>query len=221
MGLKELLHRLKGIITFGIFYFAAFFYMEARDVDIHIIHTKIDDMIPFCEYFIIPYVIWYLFVAGTVLYLGLTDKNLKEYNLFITNMVLGMIIFVIVSFVYPNGQNLRPQIEVDSIFTWAVNLLYTIDTNTNVLPSLHVYASVACDTALCRDQKFKEQPSLQWVSHILVFLIILSTMFLKQHSVIDVTAALVCNMAFYPLVYHWDSISTRRSDKAAGKLRLP
>ncbi|MBQ8857576.1 MAG: phosphatase PAP2 family protein [Lachnospiraceae bacterium] len=209
MEFKEIWKRLKGIIIFGICYLTTFFFMEARDVPINIIHTKFDDLIPFCEYFIIPYVIWYVYVCGTVLYLGLTDKTLKEYNRFIANMILGMIIFVITSLVYPNGQNLRPEIVVDGFFTWAVDLLYTIDTSTNILPSLHVFASVACDMALCRDSRFKKHPSWQWASHILTLLICLSTMFLKQHSVIDVIAALLCNITFYPLVYHWEYITAK------------
>ena len=93
MEFKEIWKRLKGIIIFGICYLTTFFFMEARDVPINIIHTKFDDLIPFCQYFIIPYVIWYVYVCGTVLYLGLTDKTLKEYNRFIANMILGMIIF--------------------------------------------------------------------------------------------------------------------------------
>lgn len=217
MELKELWKRLKGIIVFGIAYLGAFFFMEARDVTVHIIHTKFDDMIPFCEYFIIPYVVWYAYVCGTVLYLGLTDKTLKEYSRFINNMILGMVVFVITSFVYPNGQNLRPEIAVDSFFTWAVDLLYTIDTSTNILPSLHVYASVACDMALCRNWRFKKHPAWQWASHILTILICLSTMFLKQHSVIDVIAALFCNILFYPIVYHWDTIAAKFSERQTAK----
>lgn len=219
--MKELFHRLKGIIIFGIFYFITFFIIESRNVPIHIIHTKFDDQIPFCEYFIIPYVLWYFYVAGTVLYLGMTDKTSKEYNRFILTMVLGMIVFVLTSIIYPNGQNLRPQIEADSILTWAVDLLYKVDTSTNILPSLHVFASVSCDTALCRDPRFKKSPILQWASHILAILICLSTMFLKQHSIVDVVSALLCNTLAYPLIYHGDAISARRSGKAARKVRLP
>ena len=209
MELKELWNRLKGIIIFGICYLAAFFFMEARDVPIHIIHTGFDDLIPFCEYFIIPYVLWYAYVAGTVLYLGLTDKSLKEYNRFIANMILGMVVFVITSLIYPNGQDLRPALVVEGFFTWAVDFLYQIDTSTNILPSLHVFAAVACDMALCRDPRFKKQPFLQWLSHILTVFICLSTMFLKQHSIIDVIAALLCNMAFYPLVYRRENIAEK------------
>ena len=217
MELKELWKRIKGILIFGVLYLSAFFFMESRDVPIHIIHTAFDDLIPFCEYFIVPYVIWYLYVAGTVTYLGLTDKGLKEYNRYILNMALGMVVFIIVSFIYPNGQNLRPALESDNIFKWAVNFLYTIDTTTNILPSLHVYASVACDMALCRDPRFKKHPSWRWASHILTLLICLSTMFLKQHSVIDVIAALLCNLAFYPIVYYREFIAKRLSGKALKK----
>lgn len=209
MELKEIWNRLKGIIIFGICYMTTFFFMEARDVPIHIIHTSLDDRIPFCEYFIVPYVIWYAYVCGTILYLGLTDKNLKEYNCLAANMILGMIVFVITSLVYPNGQNLRPVIISDNIFARAVNFLYDIDTSTNILPSLHVFASVACDIALCRNALFKKYPFRQWMIHILTVLICLSTMFLKQHSVIDVIAAFICNISFYPLVYHWDCIVSK------------
>ena len=201
MSTKELIKRLRGILLFGIFYLVTFFFIESRNVPIHIIHTKFDDYIPFCEYFIIPYVLWYLYVAGTVLYLGLTDKSGKEYYRLIINMAFGMIIFVIVSFLYPNGQDLRPVFASDNIFKWLVNMLYTIDTPTNILPSLHVYASVACDIALCKNLQFKKHPSWRWVSHILTILIILSTIFLKQHSIIDIITALFLNLVLYLLVY--------------------
>lgn len=209
MELKEIWSRLKGIIIFGIAYLATFFFMEARNVPIHIIHTKLDDMIPFCEYFIIPYVFWYFYVCATVLYLGLTDKDLKEYNRFILNMELGMVVFVIISLIYPNGQNLRPPIVVDSPCTWMIHLLYTVDTSTNILPSLHVYASFACCIALCRYPGFQKHPGWQWMTRILTILISLSTMFIKQHSVVDVTAALLFLGLFYPVVYHPDTIAAR------------
>lgn len=218
MSVKEIWKRLRGIIIFGIFYFTAFFFMEIRDVPVHIIHTRFDDMIPFCKYFIIPYTIWYGYVCGTILYLGLSKNKLKEYNCFVYNMVLGMIVFVLTSLVYPNGQDLRPVITSNDIFSRAVNFLYTIDTPTNILPSLHVYASVACAIALLQDQAVKARPWLRRGVWILTILICLSTMFLKQHSVVDVVAALICNTLAYPLVYTWDTVLERQ---AARKKPLP
>ncbi len=202
MDYRELGKRVRNMLIFGAAYLGTFFFIESRNVPINIIHTPLDDKIPFCEYFIVPYVIWYLYVAGTLMYFGFQTKKTREYNCFVTNMALGMIVFVAVSFIYPNGQNLRPELTVDNPFKWAVNFLYTIDTSTNILPSLHVFASVACDMALCMDSNFKKHSSWKLASHTISLLIILSTMFLKQHSVIDVVAALICNLLFFPVIYH-------------------
>lgn len=206
MSFKEIWQRLRGIIIFGIFYMTAFFFMEMRIVPVHIIHTRFDDMIPFCEYFIIPYTIWYAYVVFTVLYLGLSKRKLKEYNSFIYNMILGMIVFVLTSLIYPNGQNMRPVIYADNIFLKMVALLYTIDTPTNILPSLHVFASVACAMALLRDERFRKRTWARISVYVLTVSICLSTMFLKQHSIVDVIAAFVCNALAYPLVYRSEAL---------------
>ena len=60
----------------------AFMLMEQSDVKIHIIHSLADDRIPFCEYFIIPYVLWYFFLIGTVIYFALSSyKKINTVNL--------------------------------------------------------------------------------------------------------------------------------------------
>mgnify|MGYP001056264982 CR=1 FL=1 len=66
--------------VYGIFYLWAFQYLEQRNVKAHIIHLKLDDMIPFCEYFIIPYLMWFLYIALTVGYFAFINKNKQEYN---------------------------------------------------------------------------------------------------------------------------------------------
>ena len=65
--------------VYGIFYLWAFQYLEQRNVKAHIIHLKLDDMIPFCEYFIIPYLMWFLYIALTVGYFAFINKNKQEY----------------------------------------------------------------------------------------------------------------------------------------------
>ena len=52
-----------------VFYLLVFQYVESRSgAQVHILHTRLDDMIPFCEYFIIPYVLWFGYVAAAVAY---------------------------------------------------------------------------------------------------------------------------------------------------------
>ena len=136
-----------------------FSYIEDLDVHHYIIHTTIDDQIPFCEYFIVPYLLWFLFVAVTVFYFMFFNKNQwKEYYQLIITLGTGMTLFLIISLVFPNGQDLRPVLTGDSIFIKAVQMIYHTDTPTNVLPSIHVFNSLACCGAILKNQrKYKKK----------------------------------------------------------------
>lgn len=201
MNLENIRTRLKPLLVFGALYLSTFFALEQRTEKINIIETEIDTMIPFCEYFIVPYVIWYFFVAGTVIYF-MIHASRREYESLIYSLAIGMIIFVVISFVYPNGHNLRPVLGGDNIFLRAVKILYTVDTSTNILPSLHVFNTVVCYKAILNNQMCRKCKWLIVSMGILSVAIILSTMFLKQHSVIDVVSALFCNAVTYYVIYN-------------------
>ena len=117
--------------------------------------------------------------------------------------MMGMTIFLIVSYLYPNIQHLRPtEFPRDNVFADAVRMLYATDTPTNILPSIHVFNSLAIHMSLTNCQALREHRGIRYGSLILTVLIIMSTMFLKQHSVIDVcmgaTLALFGYIVFYP-----------------------
>ena len=109
------------IAAFFAIYMVTFSYIENRDVHHYIVHTVLDEKIPFCEYFIIPYLLWFIFVAVTVLYFMFFNQNKwKEcYQLMIT-LGIGMTLFLVISLVFPNGQDLRPVLSGNSIFIQAV-----------------------------------------------------------------------------------------------------
>ena len=87
----------------------------------------IDDYIPFCEYFIIPYLLWFFYVGWGVGYFY--RKNRDEYFRLCTVLFTGMTIFLIISTVYPNGHYLRPtEFARDNLFTDLVRQLYATDT---------------------------------------------------------------------------------------------
>lgn len=218
--LSRVLKRLSCVAVFGAIYLACFFFVEQRRGRIHIIYTKLDDLIPFCEYFIIPYLLWFLFVAATVIYFAIFNEEDREYYSLIGSLGIGMAIFLIISFVYPNGQNLRPELTGDSIFIEMVRALYQNDTSTNILPSLHVYNAVACGIALYRNQKFAAHRVLNISMLVLVVLIILSTMFLKQHSIIDVIAALIINVLCYQLFYAREGVPNRKRHRYYEKVKI-
>ena len=198
--LKKYKHTLI-IPIYGIFYMLAFGYVEQRKVPIHIIHMKIDDYIPFCEYFIIPYLLWFAYVAVTVFYFAFINKNKQEYWQFILTLGIGMTLFIVVSLIYPNGQNLRPELTGDGIFIQLVQYLYTIDTPTNILPSIHVFNSIACCIAVFHHKPFQKRKVLLTGTAVLTTLIVLATVFLKQHTLVDVIAAAALNLVCYQLLY--------------------
>jgi len=86
------------------------------------VHCWLDDVIPFCEYFVIPYVGWYLLIVGSLIYFALynTDnfKNMSKY------IIITQIVTIIIYIAFPSRQDLRPEVFVrDNIFTDIVGLL--------------------------------------------------------------------------------------------------
>lgn len=182
-------------------YFIAFFYLEKRDVPVHIIGIPLDYQIPYLEVFIIPYLLWFLFMG--IAFIGLFWFEKKEYAKMATFLITGMTIFLIISFVYPNGLNLRPEgFDHENIFTKLINNLYSGDTSTNVFPSLHVFNSLGAAIAFWRVGKKNKKMWMGYSAWVLAVLIILSTMFIKQHSVIDVIGGIVMGIILYIVVYY-------------------
>jgi len=115
---------------------------------------------------------------------------------------IGMTIFLFISWVWPNGLDLRPEtFPRDNFFTGLVADLYQRDTSTNVFPSIHVYNSVVAFIAINRCKALRKRKVIRAGAFVLSTLIILSTVFLKQHSVADVLGAFVMNAVLYVIIY--------------------
>lgn len=153
----------------------------------HVIHMPLDDMIPFCEYFLIPYMFWYLFIVITLFYFGLYDPDgfKKLMTFFIVTQVIAMMIYI----AYPSVQLLRPtEFARDNVLTRLAAGLYAFDTNTGVCPSLHVAQAIGLASAWWKD---KPTPQFWKIAIALtMFLVCLSVVFVKQHSALDLFAAL-------------------------------
>lgn len=189
------------VFLYGIIYMLWFGYLERTvTTDFSLISSPLDKYIPFVEYFIIPYLLWFVYVAGTCIYFFFTNK--MDFYRFTITCIIGMTIFLIVCTVFPNGLKLRPtHFQHDNIFIDLVKMVYALDTPTNVLPSLHVYNSLACHAAIFHSEKLSQK---KWIVHsslILCISIVLSTMFLKQHSVVDVISAFIMFYFVYGSVY--------------------
>ena len=191
-------------LLYIVFYMPWFMWLEKTvTTDFHLVSMPIDYKIPFCEYFIIPYFMWFLFVPAIVGYEFFYSK--KEYYQCCAYLFSGMTIFLIVSTLWPNGQHLRPAVMPrDNIFTRMVAALYRTDTPTNLWPSIHVYNSLGAHFAIIRSKCFEKKKGIRIGSLILAVSIIMATMFIKQHSVFDVLTAFVMAAVMYTLVYRYD-----------------
>lgn len=200
----ELALRILVPVLYGLFYVAVFTWLEQRPVNSYlIIKTRLDSRIPFCEYFIIPYMLWFLYIASTVGLFVFLDR--KDYIRLCFTLGVGMTVFLLVSYLFPNMQPLRPKLEYftrDNIFLDIVKGLYKADTCTNVFPSIHVFNSLAADFAIQKSRQLKNRKVLRVCSHILCVSIILSTMFLKQHSTFDVLTGIAMAGILYWFVYY-------------------
>ena len=192
--MKELIKKrhLIPIAVWFVIYMGLFGFLEiVPPKDVHLIHCALDDRIPNMAIFIYPYVSWfpYIVVCAVLAIKNLDDRQFKKAVLVLTT---GMNIFLFISYVWPTGLDFRESIVYD-LHTLSGNLLkfvQTVDTPKSVFPSMHVYVTLVLQYTLEMQKKLVPAWEI-WVGRVLAVLIVLSTMFTKQHSAVDVTAAIV------------------------------
>ena len=184
-------------IVFGIF-FGSVERLIPRTVW-HPVWCPLDDRIPFCEWFFIPYMFWFVFLVGMHLYLLLFD--IPAFRKFMYFIMLTYTVTMIIYLIYPTCQELRPvAFERDNFLTRFAAGFYQFDTNTNVCPSLHCVGSVAVAFGAWDTERFRKPG---WKAAFLgtALLISVSTVFVKQHSILDVLWAWLLCGAAYVIVY--------------------
>lgn len=163
------------------------------------IQSKMDDWIPFVPIFVVPYFAWFFFIVITGIILFKRSKlDLRKTYLSVNLcMLIGLIAFLL----FPNYQTLRPEVYGDDIFSQWVRLLQMGDTPSNVCPSLHVAISISLYTGITHSTCFEKRKGIHFFTWILTNLIILSTVFIKQHSVVDVAFGILLGVSVYIFVY--------------------
>lgn len=152
-----------------------------------VVHIRLDDLIPFCEWFIIPYVFWYLLIVISLGYFVL--YNIDSFKKLSTYIIITQVVAMIVYIAFPNRQDLRPlEFPRDNIATRLLGLIYTLDTSSNVCPSLHVAYSLGIASTWLK----VKDVSVWWKVFVVisVILICMSVTFIKQHSALDAILAL-------------------------------
>ena len=214
-------HKYCLVLLYFLPYTLSYFLLGNYRTPVMDVHCALDDMIPFNEYFVIPYVLWYLYVAFAIVFFLFKDK--KEFLQYCAFLFGGTTVCLLIFLIFPTSVAFRPQVEGTNFFTKIISFLFTMDNPTNVCPSIHVYAALVTHMALVRSKHIKKSPWIHGASLLFAISVCLATVFLKQHSVIDGIAAGALCLVLYIVVYRvdWLAIFGRRDSAAASKLNHP
>lgn len=170
--------------------------------EVTLMYSPLDDIIPFCEAFIIPYMLWFLYVP--LIFIIIYFSSTKEFYRLCAYEFTGMTIALLICTFFPNGHDLRVDLASrDNIFMTLVSFIYSNDTSTNVCPSIHVFATLSAHICLCKSPQIKVRPYIRPISGILAVLICMSTVLLKQHSIIDSICGILLAVILYFVVFKW------------------
>ena len=170
----------------------AMFYWGVKllQVDYHYINASIDNKIPFIPYFVYIYNMFYPAVLLTMYYVYCKDR--KNYYKGVIAGIIGYLICDIIFIVYPTIMN-RPEVDYNSLdwFTGLVlKITYAADTPAlNCCPSIHCLFCYQAMFSLCISKKIKWKIKIPVASFL--FLIVLTTMLVKQHYFYDAVLAFI------------------------------
>ena len=153
-----------------------------------IIHSTVDDLIPFCEVSTIFYVLWYPFCVFMMVYCFIAEpETFRRMSLY---FILTFTVCILIYFFVPTAIDFQPRsFERDNVLVAITRLIYRIDEPTNVLPSEHVIGAFAVFFAALDSKRFRGAKRSVPI-FVLAVLISISIMFTKQHSFWDLVAAL-------------------------------
>ena len=193
-------------LVFWPVYLAVFMALEVLDEGktFHVVHCFVDDIIPFNEFFVIPYLTWHVLIPVTLVYTLVreTDNFRKLMRFFILTFTVVVVIYM----VYPSCLELRPEVfPRENIFTDVVRFIYLVDTPTNVCPSLHIIGSLGL-LFVSWDTRGKDSVPKKVFMALDVVFICLSTMFMKQHSFVDILVAIPVSFIGWVLCFRGKEI---------------
>lgn len=169
--------------------------------------TDLDRGIPFLKVFIIPYVIWYGFLIGTLIYFFLKDR--RTYYQILLSLNIGILLCYGIYFFYQTTVP-RPTVAGEDLLSRLVVWVYAADQPFNCFPSIHSLTSYLMFKGIRLSSVRSRQNQLVIFS--LTFTIILSTLFVKQHTVLDALAAVFLGDVLFNFVHYrlWTKLTRIR-----------
>ena len=203
-------HPVSFMALYTVFYLTVFHWLEVNiTVPAIWVHCQLDDVIPFCKYAIVPYFAWFAWIPFTLFYL-LRHGERSDFWRVCLCLFTGMTIALSCYVLLPTGLALRPyRVYGSDIFARLVRMLYAVDSSKNVCPSIHCQSSGCMALAFSQSRLAKGRPGLKVLAWVWAALICASTVFTKQHSILDVVCGLALVAVWVPVLY------TKKTKKTA------
>ena len=169
-----------------------------------IMEVYIDKIIPFNKYFVIPYVSWYVYILLFMVIFCIINE--RTYYRLLISLSVGMIICYVTFYIFPTTVP-RPTIITRDVFSRFVLSIYKNDNPYNCFPSVHVVNAMIVSIYVNREEKFNK--TIKIISSLVAFLIVISTMLIKQHVFVDVVSGVIVAYSVYMAVCSFDIVKKR------------
>lgn len=181
-----------------------------------LIYSPLDDLIPFVPWLVVPYLLWFPYMLVSGIYFLLKDS--EAFEKYLLALFTGFFFSMLTVTFFPTGQELRLDVsDLGGPFGWILRFIYGFDTNTNIMPSMHVVGALAVAFSVDRSKSLGRIPLVRAGNWILCVLIVASTVCLKQHSILDVFAASLLEIPIVILAQK--GILSKLLDKLTGTQR--
>ena len=192
--LYALIPLLACMVVNGLVYYGNRLIPKAQYFDVSI--PFIDDQIPFWTWMIVFYVFSYAFWAVGFVIIGRESREVCYH--FLSGEIIAKIFCLVFFLAFPTEMADWPsgQFEIENAFDWTTQMIYDADEPNNLFPSIHCLESwVVFRGSL----KCKKMGNWYRVSCLLITLgIFASTVFVKQHVVVDILGGvLVAEAGFF------------------------
>ncbi|WP_406686453.1 phosphatase PAP2 family protein [Rossellomorea vietnamensis] len=174
-----------------------------------ILSTQLDEWIPFVPVFIVPYILWYAFILGYLFYFWYKDVPtfLKTLGIIFIGELVCFVIYFYFQTTVP-----RPELMGDGLFIDLVRMIYSHDQPYNAFPSIHVLTTFAI---ILGNFNIKNKHLFHTVFvPVMGSLIIVSTLFVKQHFVLDMVSSIFLTTFIYGIMFELYGVTAKKSKQA-------
>ena len=174
-----------GLMNILAFYGPKLMQVFTRSANMTVMTTAFDRATPFAPVWVIPYILTFAF--WTFQYIATTHEGPKlACRLVAADFVAKLVCLCF--FIFLPTTNVRPEVTRSDFVGFLMRLIYTLDTPTNLFPSVHCFVAWLGTRFIYDCKHLKHHAAVSILCTVGSILVFLSTLFTKQHVAYDVLA---------------------------------